>query len=377
MPYEERDFTINFVETSPRDDALSQFSPSSCKTYGVTGQVPDDILHGIDISGIPNSRDIVAGDTPSNAPYTISYSSSSSEDDNAFFSPNQVATKEAKKSSASASIMYPSSRSTSCSSEEAMTFVSPRGIRMQGLRATQFLSGMLSVFQMCILGVLYTKTSVPVSILLPSGDTFTKVVLFKISIDVLFIVRLGIAAIFSFLSSAPGWYEKYAIGIVDKHNYSRWVCYSITSPMLMISLALVLGTTDVWTLWYLLWLSCATIFFFCIQERYEFPGTGGQAPAICGWATGLVPWFGIGLYAFFPWGKFYKGYTRLEYSHLSVPMFCVGIVGYALYGVVHILQYNLVFVFSDYMTGELTFIILDILMNLSMTWLAHNAKRPE
>ena len=352
-------------------DVLSDFTPRQCKMYGEAEEIPENSLEEVDITEIKRSIESVVNTTPVNIPYSITYSSSSSVDD--FFSTAHVEVRVPEyyhPNNADIIDTTPSSDNcpTSCSSEKAVIFVSPRGIQMQVLRIVQLISGVLSAIQMCIIGALYVRTTMPVSILLLSGKN---VVLFEVSIDTVIIVRLGISVFYSFLLAVPCLYKKYAIGIVDKHNYFRWLCYSISSPLFLVLIAIMLGTTDVLTLSYIFWLSCATVLFFFIQERYEFPGTGGNMPALFGWITGLVPWVGMGVYAFVPWDE--NNGRVVGENTLSVLMYSTGLVGYILYGAVHVLQYNLVSVFSDYMVGELIFILLDITMNFLMTWIAHFA----
>ena len=364
------------------DDALSQFAPQHSKNYGNAENISEDIFDEVDITEITKSIGSVVNTVQLvNVPYSITYSSSSS-DNGDFFSTTHVEVGVPEyyhpnsDNNPDSSAMSPSSDTcpTSCSSEQALAFVSPRGIRMQWLRIAQVVSGILCFIQICILGALYRRETIPVSILLFSGNDVTSVALFEVSIDAIILVRLSIAVLYGLLPVIPYVYERYAIGIIDKNNYLRWVCYSISSPIFLVLVAIVLGVVDALALLNILGLSCSTIFFFFMQERYEFPGAGGHMPTLFGWITGLVPWLGLGVYAFFPRGTYHE--VGVEKNTLSVILYLTSFVGYMLYGTFRTLQYNTVSLFSDYMVGEMAFTLLDITMNFLMTWIAHFAFVP-
>lgn len=364
------------MPTNTSEDALSEFTPQSCKDYGESKEIPDDVL---DITEITRSVGSLINTVPANAPYSVTYSSSSSDNDD-FFSTTHVEVgvpeyyhpTNINISVSSTIIPTRVGCSTSCSSEQEVVFVSSRGIKMQWLRFAQIVSGMLCFIQICIIGALYRRTTMPVSIPLFTGNGLDSILLFEVSIDTIILVRLSIGVLYGFIPAIPCMYARYAIGIIDKSNYFRWVCYSISSPIFLVLVAIMLGVVDALALLYIFGLSCSTIFFFFIQERYEFPGAGGHMPTLFGWITGLIPWLGLGVYAFFPLNKYYEGVV-VNKNTLSVLMYLTSFVGYILYGTFRTLQYNTVSVFSDYMVGELAFTLLDITMNFLMTWIAHFA----
>ncbi|AGE51827.1 hypothetical protein PBCVCVM1_398R [Paramecium bursaria Chlorella virus CVM-1] len=365
------------------DDALSQFAPQHSKNYGDAEKISEDIFDEVDITEIARSIGSVVNTVrPVNVPYSITYSSSSSSDDGDFFStthievgvPEYYHPNSDNKPDSSTTSPSRDTCPTSCSSEQAVVYVSPRGIRMQSLRLVQLVSGALSIIQLCIIGALYIRTTMPVSILLSTGNDVAKIMLFKVSIDTIVLVRLSISVIYNCIIAVPCIYKNYAIGIVGKHNYMRWLCYSISSPLFLILVAIVVGVADVFTLLYIFGLSCSTIFFAFLQERYEFPGTGGFLPTLFGWITGLIPWVGLGVYALVIRSNYHEGVVNK--NTLSMLLYSVGFFGYLLYGTIHVLQYTLVSIFSDYMVGELAFILLDIIMNLTTTFISHFAFVP-
>ena len=359
------------------EDALSDFSPQSCKDDGEFEEIPDDVLVVTEIKrSLGHEVNITR---PENNTYLISYSSSSS-DNTDFFSTSHVEVRVPEYYHPT-SINIPDSStiiptrvgcSSSCSPEQAVVFVSPRGIQMQWLRLAQIVSGILCFIQICILGALYRRTTMPVSILLRTGNDVASTVLFEVSIDTIILMRLSIAVLYGLLPAIPRVYARYAIGIIDKNNYLRWVCYSISSPLLVVLVSIMVGVLNASALLYIFGLSCSTTLFFFMQERYEFPGAGGHMPTLFAWITGLIPWVGMGVHAFFPWGKYHE-VGVVEKNTLSVLMYFTSLVGYVLYGTFRTLQYNIVSVFSDYMVGELAFTLLDITMNFLTTWIPHFA----
>lgn len=367
---------------SATDDALSEFSPQHSKNYGDSEKIYEDIFDEVDITEIARSIGSVVNIVqPVNVPYSITYSSSfsSSSDNGNFFSTTHVEVGVPEYYHPNSDINPDSNTTspsrdtcpTSCSSEQAMVYVSPRGIRMTSLRLFQLVSGVLSIIQLCIIGALYKQTAMPVSIILSTGNDVVKIVLFEVSIDTIVLVRLSIAVVYNCIIAVPCIYKYYALGIVGKHNYMRWLCYSISSPLFVILVAIMVGVEDAFTLLYIFGLSCSTIFFIFLQERYEFPGTGGFLPSLFGWFTGLIPWVGLGVQALVIRSNYHE--EVVHKNTLYMLLYFMGFFFYLLYGTIHVLQYNLVSVFSDYMVGELACILLDILVNLSMTFIAHFA----
>lgn len=199
------------MSAATNDDALSQFAPQHSKNYGNAEKISEDIFDKVDITEIARSIGSVINTVrPANGPYSITYSSSSS-DNGDFFSTTHMEVgvpeyyRPNSDNNPDSSTMSPSRDTcpTSCSSEQAMVFVSPRGIRMQSLRLVQLISGALSIIQLCIIGALYIRTTMPVSILLSTGNDVAKIVLFEVSIDTIVLVRLSISVIYNCILAVP------------------------------------------------------------------------------------------------------------------------------------------------------------------------------
>jgi hypothetical protein len=172
-----------------------------------------------------------------------------------------------------------------------------------------------------------------------------------------------LSAFFHFIVSVPPFYKRYAAGLVEHHNYFRWVEYSISSSVMIVLIAQICGITDAAALIAIFGVNASMIFFGWIQEKYEKPGSGGFLPFIFGCMTGIVPWLIILLFVIAPGAQ----------SDVEPPAFVYGIIislfiFFNCFAVVQWLQYKKIGRWADYMRGERAYIILSLVAKSALAW---------
>jgi hypothetical protein len=187
---------------------------------------------------------------------------------------------------------------------------------------------------------------------------------------VLFDVRTGAAvAAFLVLSALAHalvctvWWRRYVADLGRNRNPARWVEYSLSSSLMIVLIAQLVGISDIAALLALFSVNVSMILFGWLQERYEEPGGGGWLPFVFGCIAGIVPWLAIAVYLFSP------GST----SSASPPGFVYGIfvslfVFFNVFALVQWLQYRARGRWRDYVRGERVYIVLSLTAKSALAW---------
>lgn len=175
-------------------------------------------------------------------------------------------------------------------------------------------------------------------------------------------VFLFISAAAHFLIASPGIYRWYLANLGAKRNYARWIEYSLSSSVMVVLIAMLVGIADVAALLALAGVNASMIFFGLLQEKYESPGrSAGWMPYWFGVIAGAIPWVAISIYLLSP------GFDA------SPPGFVYGIfislfVFFNIFAVVMVLQYRRVGKWADYVYGESTYILLSLVAKSALAW---------
>jgi hypothetical protein len=174
---------------------------------------------------------------------------------------------------------------------------------------------------------------------------------------------LALSSLFHIIVASPPFFDRYREGLRRNHNYFRWVEYSLSSSLMIVIIAQLVGISDMVALLGLFWVNAAMILFGWLQERYHQPGDGDLLPFLFGCIVGSIPWIGIVLYALAP------GST----SGAEPPAFVYGIIislflFFNSFAVVQLLQYKKIGRFSEYLVGERTYIILSLVAKSALAW---------
>ena len=167
---------------------------------------------------------------------------------------------------------------------------------------------------------------------------------------------------FHFLISSPWFFSRYKGGLKLNRNYFRWVEYSLSSSIMIVLIAQIVGISDVAALMAIFGVNASMILFGWLQEKYEQPG-GGMLPFIFGCMAGIVPWLIIVLWTFAP-GSAEKP---------EIPGFVIGIlislfIFFNSFALVQWLQYKKIGKWRDYLRGERSYIILSLVAKTALAW---------
>lgn len=174
------------------------------------------------------------------------------------------------------------------------------------------------------------------------------------------------AAAFLFLSAlfhaivATAGRDKYESEIAAEQNRFRWVEYSISSTLMIISICLVFGIGDIAGLIGIAGANVAMILFGWIMEVANRPG--GKVwwtPFWFGCIAGIFPWVGLFVYLLGP-GDDMPGFVY----GIFVSIF----VFFNLFGLNQYLQYRRSGRWADYVHGEKTYLWLSLVAKSALAW---------
>lgn len=235
------------------------------------------------------------------------------------------------------------------------------------IRRWNLIAGFAHLTQLVLILVLANDFSLPVTATYMEGPPGTPpsdpVVLFDSRVAVGVALFFGLSALFHFLVALPPFNRRYAAGLVAQHNYFRWVEYSLSSSIMIVLIAQIVGISDAAALIALFGVNASMILFGWLQEKYESPGNGGWVPFIFGCIAGIVPWLAVLLYVVAPG-------ARLD---VEPPAFVYGIVislflFFNVFAVVQWLQYKRVGRWAEYLNGERTYITLSLIAKSALAW---------
>ncbi len=175
-------------------------------------------------------------------------------------------------------------------------------------------------------------------------------------------VFLFLSAVAHFLIASPGIFQWYLANLREKRNYARWIEYSLSSSVMVVLIAMLVGIADVAALIALAGVNASMILFGLLQEKYESPGRGaGWLPYWFGVIAGAIPWVAISIYLFSP------GFDA------NPPGFVYGIfvslfVFFNIFAIVMVLQYRKVGKWANYVYGESTYILLSLVAKSALAW---------
>ncbi len=171
-----------------------------------------------------------------------------------------------------------------------------------------------------------------------------------------------VSAIAHLVIASPMYFSKYVARLKQGRNYARWVEYSISSSIMILLIALLVGIADAAALIALAGVNASMILFGLLQEKYETPGKGVSFTSYWfGVIAGAVPWIAIALYLWEP------GVAA------SPPAFVYGIffslfVFFNCFAIVQYLQYKKIGKWSDYVYGESTYVLLSLVAKSLLAW---------
>ena len=237
--------------------------------------------------------------------------------------------------------------------------------RLVGLRRWNAAMGALHLAQGAAMLAVASSFSLPVTSSFLRMDAVTgKLVavpdeLFRLRIAPLVAGFLFLSALAHALLASPwlhGWYER---SVARGINPARWVEYALSSSLMMVVIAMLVGIYDIVSLILIFALNATMILFGWLMELHNQTTTRTNWTAFgFGCFAGAVPWVAIAVYL--------AGAT-------SPPAFVYGIfaslfVFFNVFAVNMLLQYRRVGRWRDYLYGERVYMLLSLTAKSLLAW---------
>lgn len=242
----------------------------------------------------------------------------------------------------------------------------PDAGRGRSLRRWNAGAAVLHAVQAVAVLVLATDFALPVTASYLAGPPGTPpldpVVLFDIPTGAAVAGFLALSAL-AHLLICTAWWQRYVADLAHQRNPARWVEYSLSSSLMIVLIAQLVGISDVAALLALFGVNTSMILFGWLQERYERPGGGGWLPFGFGCVAGVVPWLAITVYLLSP------GST----ASASPPGFVYGIfvslfVFFNAFALNQWLQYRARGRWRDHLHGEKAYLVLSLTAKSALAW---------
>jgi hypothetical protein len=232
------------------------------------------------------------------------------------------------------------------------------------IRSYNLTAGSAHLIQAALILVLANAFALPVTASYmtgPPGSTGPRqvVTLFHLRTAWVVVAFFLLSAVAHFVVSGPGW-RRYTTDLARCRNPFRWIEYSISSSLMIVLIAQLVGIGDVAALIALVGVNASMIAFGWLQERYETPG-GGWWPFWLGCGAGITPWVAIGVYLIGPGASAHPpGFVYAIFASLFV--------FFNAFAVNQWLQYRHAGRWSDYLYGERAYITLSLVAKSLLAW---------
>ena len=237
--------------------------------------------------------------------------------------------------------------------------------RFRRLRAYNVVMGSLHLIQAIAILVLANDFALPVTATFldnaPGLEPATLSELFTVSVAWGVALFLFMSAAAHFIVASPGVFGWYKAGLLQDHNYARWVEYAFSSSLMVVLIAMLTGISDIAALIAIFGVNASMILFGWLMEKYESPGRPNWLSYWFGIFTGAVPWIVIAIYL---WSPTTDG---------SPPAFVYGIfvslfIFFNSFAVNMVLQYRQTGPWRDYLFGESAYILLSLIAKSLLAW---------
>lgn len=236
---------------------------------------------------------------------------------------------------------------------------------MRNLRVWNIVVGFAHLIQGILIVVLSNDFALPITASYMSGPPGAPlqepVVLLDTPLGWGVALFFFLSAFFHFLVSLPGVYERYSNGLLARHNYYRWVEYSVSSSVMIVLIAQIIGISDAAALIAIFGVNASMILFGWVQEKYVKPGNGDMLPFAFGSFAGSVPWLIFLLYLIAPNNTLNEQAPAFVYA-IVVTIFLL----FNCFAIVQWLQYKKKPI--NYVRGEKAYIVLSLVAKSALAW---------
>lgn len=238
--------------------------------------------------------------------------------------------------------------------------------RQRRLRVLNLSAAVLHVAQAVAVLVLATNFALPVTASYLAGPPGTTpqepTVLFDLSTGLAVAAFLALSAVAHLVVSTV-WWRGYVADLSRGINRARWVEYALSSSLMMVVIAQLVGIADVTALLAIVGVNASMILFGWLQEKYEEPGSGGWLPFGFGCIAGAVPWIAVVIYVIAPQSPSDATPPGFVYA-IVVSLF----VFFNIFALNQWLQYRARGRWADYLFGEYAYIALSLVAKSLLAW---------
>ena len=174
---------------------------------------------------------------------------------------------------------------------------------------------------------------------------------------------LLLSSIAHFTISLPRVYEWYIANLKKGINYARWYEYSISSSVMIIVIAMLVGVYDLSSLLLIFFMNMMMILFGLVMELHnQTTKKTDWTSYIFGCIAGAIPWVVIALYLFGSGDGENKAPDFVYWIFFSIFIF------FNTFAVNMLLQYKKIGKWSDYTYGEKVYILLSLVAKSLLAW---------
>lgn len=188
--------------------------------------------------------------------------------------------------------------------------------------------------------------------------------------ETLFSLHIGpMVAAFLFISSLAHllvstvfnqWYNK---NLAKGINYARWMEYALSSSIMILIIAMLVGIYDIATLILIFALNAMMILFGWMMELHnQTTGKTNWTSFYFGCKAGLITWVVIAIYLFGAGSVGHRAPSFVYWIYFSIFLF------FNCFAINQILQYKKVGKWQDYLYGERVYIILSLVAKSLLAW---------
>lgn len=241
--------------------------------------------------------------------------------------------------------------------------------KLSRLRRFNIIMGFVHLAQSVAVLALSTDFALPVTTAFTQLDPATDTLVpnfreaFEVQLGPLVALFLLMSAVAHFVISLPRVYPWYARNLGKGANYARWIEYSLSSSVMVVVIAMLVGIYDVVALLALFAVNATMILFGWLMELHN------QSTDRTDWTSywfgvfaGAIPWIAVTIYL-----------IGAGSSEGGPPGFVYGIffslfVFFNVFAINMVLQYRKVGRWADYLYGERAYILLSLFAKSALAW---------
>ena len=241
--------------------------------------------------------------------------------------------------------------------------------KFKKLKIFNIVMGFFHFIQSILIFVLSTDFSLPVNTMYLKFDVNSLSLqpflesIGEIRIGYVVALFLLLSSIAHFTISLPKVYEWYVKNLKKGINYARWYEYSISSSVMIIVIAMLVGVYDLSSLILIFFLNMMMILFGLMMELHnQTTKKTDWTSYIFGCIAGIIPWIVIALYLFGSGDGENRAPDFVYWIFFSIFLF------FNSFAVNMVLQYGKIGKWKDYTFGEKVYIILSLVAKSLLAW---------